>query len=410
MAAGSVSKLEAAPARARERALGLAVALAVIVFNAAWVAASLGPLHKPRRVLETDHWHYIEMARAFAGSPDHDAGVRPELARRAPFCFRVLVPALAGALMRAGVSLHAAYYLVTNLSLLGWLYVLFVSLEELGFARRPRLVALVLVGLMPGAVRWFEYQYWMTDPTALLLIALGVRLARRERWLPLGLTALVAAFAREQFVLLPVFAFGVRLRRAGWLRALRDAAALAAGPLAASLALRHAIVPAIRPDWAESLRDILAFRLNHLFDNQLYVLTLGTWGVLLPLALLAPRARDARRRPAEWLLLAGVYAGTLLFANNTDRLLVYALPVVLPPALLGLERLIDASRAPALVVVGGVVALQALLYVETPFTGLGISVYQPVSPPVVATLLVFGLVAACVVRCSAQSRSQSQMA
>jgi cytochrome c-type biogenesis protein CcsB len=34
-------------------------------------------------------------------------------------------------------------------------------------------VGLVLVGLMQGAVRWFEYQYWMTDPSALMLTTLA---------------------------------------------------------------------------------------------------------------------------------------------------------------------------------------------------------------------------------------------
>jgi hypothetical protein len=410
MAAAPVSRLDARPTRGRR--LGLAVALGVIVFNAVWVAAALGPLHKPKRVLESDHLHYIEMARSFARAPEDRGDVRPELALRAPYCWRVLVPGTVALLVRAGVNLHLAFYLLTNLSLVGFLYVLFVSLEDLGFDLRLRLVALLLVGLMQGAVRWFEYQYWMTDPEGLLLVAWGVLLARRERLVPLGALALLAAFVRETFVIVYPFAFFVRLRRRGLPRALLDTAALAAGPALATLALRRLITPAIHPGLWDSIVDNVGFRVDHLFDNQLYVLTLGTWGVLLPLALVAPRPRDlVRRHAAELSLVAFVYASTVLISNNNDRPLAYALQVVLPPALAGLRRLIEAAPLPAGVTLGAVVALQALFYVETRFTGLGISIYQPVSWPVVAALGAFWLGAFTLVRrAAAQSRSQSQMA
>lgn len=400
------------PRRARGRWLGLLVASAVVAFNAAWVTAALGPLHKPRRVLESDHLHYIEMARSFARAPEDGGGVRPELALRAPFCWRVFVPGMAALLMRAGLNLHLAFYLLTNAALLGFLYVLFLSLEDLGFELRLRLVGLLLVGLMQGAVRWFEYQYWMTDPLGLLLVALGVRLARRERLLPLGALGLLAAFVRETFVIVYPFAFFVRLRSRGLGRALLDTAALGAGPLVATLALRRLIVPAVHPGFLDSMADIVRFRLNHVFDNQPYVLTLGTWGVLLPLALLyatpavnsgaprpTPRLRDfVRRQTADLSLLVFVYASTLVLANNSERPLAYALPVVLPAALDGLRRLLHAAPLPAGVVLGAAVALQALFYVETRFTGLGISVYQPVSWTVVAALLAFWVAAAVVVR------------
>lgn len=384
---------------ARERTLGLWVAIGVVVFNACWVAVTLGPLHKPKRVLETDHLHYIEMARSFARAPEEGVPARPELALRAPYCWRVLVPGTVALLMRAGCNLHLAFYVLTNLSLVGFLYVLFLSLEDLGFDLRLRLMGLLLAGLMQGAVRWFEYQYWMTDPHGLLLVALGVRLARRERLLPLAALGLLSAFVRETFVIVYPFVFFVRLRTRGLRRALLDTAALAAGPLAITLALRRLIVPAIHPGLWDSIVDNVGFRLAHVWDNQMYVLTLGTWGVLLPLAVVAaPPLARIRDHLADLSLLAFVYVSTVLISNNNDRPLAYALPVVLPVALDGLRRLVAASRLPAAAVLGGVLALQALFYVQTRFTGLGISVYQPVSWPVVASLTAFWIAALVVVR------------
>lgn len=393
--------------------IGLVAALAIVAFNVAWVAAVMGgPLHRPRRVLESDHLHYIEMARGYeqalaraSGEPG-GGGVRPELALRAPYCWRVAVPGAAALLMRAGLSVHAAYFLLTNLALVAFLCVLWGSLADLGFDPRLRLIGLALVGLTQGAVRWHEYQYWMTDPAGLLVVAAGVRLARRlERGAaadlaPLGALLFAGAFVRETWVLVPPVAFFALRRGHGTVNALGLTAALSLPPLAASVALRLMIEPRVHPGWWDSIADNLGFRLNHAGDNQLYVLTLGTWGVLLPLALLVPgRLRDhARRHAGDLSLLAFVYVTTVLISNNNDRPLAYALPALLPAALCGLRRLVAASGASGTALTALVLSLQALVYVQTRFTGLGISVYQPVSWPAVTALVAFWVAAVFALR------------
>jgi hypothetical protein len=396
-----------------ERALGLVLALAVVVFNIAWVATVMGRgLHRPKHVLESDHLHYIEMARGYeralaraAGEVAH-ADARPELAGRAPYCWRVAVPAAAALLARAGLNLHLGFFLLTNLALLGFLYVLWCALGEAGFERRLRVAGLVLVGLMQGAVRWFEYQYWMTDPAGLLVVAQGLRLARRVEQdgrpalLRLGVLLAAGALVRETWVLVVPCAFLFLVRRSGVTRAVAATAVLAAPAASLTLLLRRLIEPTLAPGLFDSIVDNVGFRLNHIGDNQIYVLTLGTWGVLLPLACLAPGrwAERGRRELAEWALLAFVYVTTVLISNNNDRPLAYALPAVLPAALLGLRRLEAASAGRARQLLGLVVALQALFYAQTRFTGLGISVYQPVSWPVALSLIAFWVGAAVMLR------------
>ncbi len=407
----------AAPGVRRQRLWGLLASLVLVASSAAWVAATLGPLHKPKQVHESDHHHYVEMARGFARPPGAP-GPRPELALRAPYCWRVFVPGLVALLMRVGVNLHVAFYALTNAALLAFLYVLFVSLEDLGFDLRLRLVGLGLVGLMQGAVRWFEVQYWMTDPAGLLCVALGVLLARRlgdtppgasRQGLLLRLAALLllAACVRETWVLVVPFAFFTLLRHHGVAHALVTSAALAAPACAATWLLRRFIVPAVHPGLLDSIVDNVGFRLNHAGDNQLYVLTLGTWGVLLPLALLAPGGWLARARAGlpELSLTAFVYVTTVLISNNNDRPLAYALPALLPAALAGLRRLVDAAPARAWAPIVAVLALQALFFALTRFTGLGISVYQPVSWPVVVSLVGAGLLALRLLRPHATPQS-----
>jgi hypothetical protein len=122
--------------------------------------------------------------------------------------------------------------------------------------------------------------------------------------------------------------------------------------------------------------------------------------VLLPLALLAPgRFWDhARRHAGDLSLVIMVYATTLLISNNNDRPLAYALPAVLPAALVGLRRLRAAWSGRAAAVSALVLGLQFLFYLRTRFTGLGVSVYQPVSWPVVGALAVFWIAAALALR------------
>ena len=74
--------------------LGVLLCLLILAVNVLSVSSRLGFLHKPKQVKELDHYRYIEMARGPEG--------RPELTREATYCWRILVPALARLMNRAG--------------------------------------------------------------------------------------------------------------------------------------------------------------------------------------------------------------------------------------------------------------------------------------------------------------------
>jgi hypothetical protein len=379
--AGPAREKRPAPARVLRRAgLGVLLCLLVLGGNVAVVSARLGLLHRARRVQETDHRHYIEMARGREGLA--------ELAQAPPYCFRVAIPALARGLSRAGLGLDPAFFLLTNLALFGFLFTLWLYLGDLGFALPLRVTGLLLLGLTQGAVRWFEYQYWMTDPAGLFLVALAFLLIRRDRRVALGAVSLVAAFVRETYVLVYPYDVLHQLRRGVALpRALGRTAAVAVLPAAVLVGLRWLIVPNQPDDFAASVADSLGFRWRHLGDNQLYVLTLGAFGVLVPLLLLLPSRllRLVRDHFDQAAALALVYA-TLVISNNTERPLAYALPVVLPAALWCLREFLRATGLPAAPVLAACVALQALFYSQQRWGGLGDSIYQPTSVVVAAAM------------------------
>jgi len=362
---------------------GAALAALILLGNIAYVSSHMGFLHRSKTVLETDHRNYMEMA----WGPPWRADVE------APFCWRLLTPYLVFGLMKTGLGMNAAFYLLTNAALFGFLLTLHAYLGRLGFDARFSALGLALVGLLQGAVRWYEYQYWMTDPLCLFLVVLGFLLVREGRHVWLVLLSVVAVCVRETYVVVLLYLLLYLLQRKPLRIALGRTATVALPALTILFLIRYVLVPRPSLDLLATLQEALGFRWRHLLDNQLYFATLGSFGVLLPLALLFPRRVlvACRHHYDEAAVVATVYL-SLAFANNTDRLLVYALPVVLPGALRGLRDGLARARVPwaaaALVVLG----LQVLLYVQTHFHGeLGISIYQPTSWTVILAMVGFWL-------------------
>ena len=357
---------------------GLILALALVGVQAAYVAASLGWLHRPRQVRETDHAVYIEMAR----SPVGRAAVDP------PFCARVGVPQLARALERAGLDLNASFYLITNVGLVLFLLALHVQLGSLGFSPLLATLGTVLAALLPAAVRWYEYQYWMTDPACLFLVTLALGSLRSGREWPLPALGAVGMVVRETYLLVFLAHAAWLLRRRRWPKALLRAALFALPGLATAAYVRLALVSCPEDDVLATIADVIGFRARHLLDNQLYFATLGSFGALLALALAAPRLLTARFRqhPEEATLLVFAYA-SLAAANNTDRLLVYAAPALLPAALEPIRAAAARGRAQGLALGAAALAAQAFFWVVTPWREMGVSIYQPTNLWVVAVML-----------------------
>jgi hypothetical protein len=379
--------------RAADTRLGVLLAVLLLALNVAAVSSRLGFLHKPKQVKEYDHWRYVEMARGPEG--------RPALQREPPYCFRPAVPALVRGLSRLGLSVNAGFFLVTNAALFGFLLVLWLHLRDLGFSAPLRVAGLLVVGLTQGAVRWFEYQYWMTDPAALFLVMLAFFLLERRRWAGLGVTSVVAAFVRETYVLVYPYVFLHELRRdlsgrsveaaprAAVPAAIR-AIAVAAVPLAVMLAIRHLVTPNRPDDPIAGIVDSTTFRWNHVLDNQPYVLTIGSFGVLVPLLLLLPSRLPAlgRRHFDRALYVASVYA-SLAISNNNERPLAYALPALVPAALWCLRAFIRETGLPEIPVLAAAVGLQALFWAGQRWAEMGMSIYQPVNWTTVTAMAAF---------------------
>jgi hypothetical protein len=367
----------------RDLLLGVLLSLGLIAFNVGFVSARYGFLHKAKQVKETDQWRYIHMAR-------HPDGHHP-LARESTYCWRVFVPRAANLLMRAGLSENLSFWLLTNTFLFGFLLVTWIYLRDLGFAVPWRVTGLVVLGLTQGAVRWYEYQYWMTDPPSLFLVALALLLIRRGWHAALYPPSVFAAFVRESYVAVYPYYFVRLWRTRSFLEATWRSAALAIVPVAILIFLRVLIVPDQPEALFGGVGETVDFRLRHLAD-QPYIFTVGAWGVLFPLLLLFPaRLPGLVRRHPEDAFLTLFFAGLCLIANNTERELGYALPAVLPAALHFLRAFVAEARVPMVPALLVVVFMQVLFYLEQEFGAAGMSMYQPTSLRLTAAMLGFWL-------------------
>jgi hypothetical protein len=373
--------------RTADTRLGALLAVLLLALNVASVSSRLGFLHKAKQVKEYDHWRYIEMARGSSG--------RPALQNEPPYCFRLAVPALARGLTRLGLAENPAFFLLTNLSLFGFLLLLWLHLRDLGFSLPLRVAGLLIVGFTQGAVRWFEYQYWMTDPAALFLVMLGFFLLERGRWGALLAASVAAAFVRETYVLVYPYVFLHELRKGrSVLPAAARTAALLALPFAVLVAIRSSVVPNQPDDFVAGIVDSMRFRLNHLLDNQPYVVTIGAFGVLVPLLLLLPERLPGlvRRHFDRAFYVLAVYA-TLVISNNSERPLAYALPALVPAALGCARAFLEETGLRAGPVLGTAVGLQVLFWTGQRWAEIGMSIYQPVNWATVAVMATFWLTA-----------------
>jgi hypothetical protein len=367
--------------------LGALLAVFLLAVNVASVSSRLGFLHKPKQVKEYDHWRYIEIARGQAG--------RPALQQEPPYCFRVAIPALVRGLTRLGLAENPSFFLVTNAALFGFLLVLWLHLRDLGFSLALRVAGLLVVGFTQGAVRWFEYQYWMTDPAALFLVMLAVFLLERGRWSALLAASVLAAFVRETYVLVYPYVLLRELRTGRpLLAAVGRTAALAALPFAILVAIRRVVVPNQPDDFVAGIVDSMTFRINHLIDNQPYVVTIGAFGVLVPLLLLVPDRLPGlvRRHYDRAVFVLSVYA-TLVISNNNERPLAYALPALVPAALWCARAFLEETRLPAGPFLATVVGLQLVFWAGQRWAEIGMSIYQPVNWTTVGAMGVFWLAA-----------------
>jgi len=277
----------------------------------------------------------------------------------APYCYRLLVPTLAGLLP---LDLATSFFLLTFLFCTGTGVVLYYVLLELGLDRFLALMGLLLFYGLNWATRFVLFDFRLTDPALFFLGVLSL-LSLLKGWNLCAVAALsLGVLAKESMLFVIPFAYTLRARRAVDGRALLRALAIGIVPVAVFFAVRW-FIPGeynVAGLWSK----IGSERLNGGMSGFLRGGTVGTWGVV-PLVLLcfsgAP-GRDLALRSIPFLVL--VYAQPF-FATNVDRLLVLGFLAVVPIAVMGLKRAAEKFQLARWMVVGYTIIPYALLLAKS---------------------------------------------
>jgi len=279
--------------------------------------------------------------------PAFDAYVHVAMAERpavftvAPWGYRVLAPAAAAALPGNAVQ---GFRRLAFLSLLVAAVLLFFFLRRVGLGELPALVGVAAFALAPPVAESLRYVFLDEPLSSALEVSFLLALASGAGTGVLALLLTVWALAKD---LWPVFVPLVLLRqwRRGPRPALAATLAVAAGPLLVTLILRGWWwrPPAGAPEaGGPTLLSAAALALESWRQWVWPMLLLG----LTPLAIVGSPSRRARPFAARygWLalvlvivpLFAASYVSGSFFAADVTRLLLYALPLLLPLALMAL--------------------------------------------------------------------------
>lgn len=271
----------------------------------------------------------------------------------APWGYRVLTPLLVAAVPGRDLVAHFRWLTYAGLCLSAALAYLF--LRRLGHGEVSALGGAAALCASGPVGELLGYPY-LVEPVALAL-ELGFLLAL-ESGAGAGVLTLVSVLSacnkELQLLLLPLV-FLARRDRDGWRLALWKTAASAAGTLATIVLLRWlwapvASLPALPDSWGPILGGLWQYRRETAVGLLL--------GGLLPLAAAGAflaRARPYLRRygylvaitlgfPFFAWMNVGATRPLALFGRNTTRLLIFALPALLPLGLMALEALF--RRAP----------------------------------------------------------------
>jgi hypothetical protein len=274
---------------------------------------------------------------------------RPSVFTVAPWGYRLLTPALVEALP---VRTVRAFRDVTAVGLVATGALLFLWLRRLGNAEWAALLAVIAFSLSGPVAEAVQYRFLVEPVTAALAVAFLLGLATGAPVAVLALVAALGTLSKEFFLLLLPLVFLERRAAAGWRRALAETALVAAPSILLFVMLRWFWTPYLRGPLPRIGARLVADTLERFYESFRDWRAAVLLGGLTPLALagtLLPKGRPHLARSA-WLFLVTLVPPFLnpvaFFARDIPRLLLYALPAVLPLALVALDRLLPHLTAP----------------------------------------------------------------
>lgn len=268
----------------------------------------------------------------------------------APWGYRVLNPWLIRAFLPTARDVVPGFFWATVIGLCLGGILLYLYLRRLGCSEPLSLLGIVLFGTSGPAGAAIRYQFLVEPLTLVVELALLLALESAAPLACLAFLAVLGCLSKESFLLFVPLVYLVRRRREGGAKALMETLAVALPALAVTIGLRRYWTPHIEPSLPFPALDTLALaaeRVNASWrDWYAAPLLLG----LTPLAIVGGCLRKGRALAARggYLLVATIatpFLNPVTFVSpDIERLLLYALPGVIPLALVVLQRARSLTR------------------------------------------------------------------
>lgn len=301
---------------------------------------------------------------ALFADPGWDRHLYLEMARRdlldfrlAPYCWRVLVPWTAKLLP---FSLQASFLTITVVALVAAGVATFVLVRAAGFSRVHGALAMLLFFSLGWGPKFVLSDFWVPDATVFVFVTIAIVLAAKDRAVWLCVVLAAGVLAKESVIFAAPLLYTLHARGfIDWRRLARTA--LVAAPAIVLLVALRLLIPEANGDLGHiATMPPEISRFPELFSEYSYSQRFDeigreyrwgdrAWGdldryfsdpfgvLLLTLAVLGcVRRPGLALRLAPFLLL--VYF-QLLFATDTQRLIVLAFPAVAWLAMHGAELL-----------------------------------------------------------------------
>ena len=283
----------------------------------------------PRYAAEGDHHRYRAMAEGDALSYPY-----------APYNRRVLTPLIVKALP---LDAEEGFYALTFLSVAATGVALFYALSRMGLGGALSLAGMFTFFSLGWGPEYFLMNIWMIDPLSFLLLALCVWAVAARRDALFAALLVLAALNKEAGIFALALFYGLRATGPLDFRVMGRTVLVGLPALLVLFGLRLGIPAGGQTPYYFSwqLMDVVPKRLEKMTFpeafGEYYLWTFGLVGGLLPLLSLA--SKEGRRMAVRLLPFVLLVYSQLLFAQDTERLLVFAFPAVAILLALGLKVL-----------------------------------------------------------------------
>src|SRR5215212_9329530 len=274
-----------------------------------------------------DHHRYRAMAEGDALSYPY-----------APYNRRVLTPLIVKALP---LDAEEGFYALTFLSVAATGVALFYALSRMGLGGALSLAGMFTFFSLGWGPEYFLMNIWLIDPLSFLLLALCVWAVAARRDALFAALLVLATLNKEAGIFALALFYGLRATGPLDFRVMGRIVLVGLPALLVLFGLRLGIPAEVPYYYSYLLMEVVPKRLEEMTFpeafGEYYLWTFGLVGGLLPLLSLA--SKEGRRMAVRLLPFVLLVYAQLLFAFDTERLLVFAFPAVAILLALGLKVL-----------------------------------------------------------------------